>query len=357
MIPGQVPSGWDVMRELLLQTERSKRKGEEAPSGCNYLPYLNNAFVMIIIERSLTASTWDLTRPSEKSKLQAGGGTGKAACQARPALRAGSPTAPAGTGTAGCRRPGPLRGSGDTFPDVAFPLPHAKGRATPRRPHARRRGEEPAGGSRAGLCPHGQGRAAAGPIPPPGSAGGAYGLMPRRGDGSSNKPTGTAAELYRVAQGGPVQGGAGDLGLARGQARGGGIFVPLRPPLLSPLLPPSPPPKGWSIRHPASLCLCGNRCKLHIFNKTAAPGLCLFMLPTCPPARGGCPSPGPQRRQAPGSGHRRGCFCRAARSALGGFQGGWEAASRPAQYPPPPPPKESQFAASNEPFPAVRSQG
>lgn len=235
--------------------------------------------------------------------------------------RVPSPRAPPGERRHFPRRgfpPSPRQGPGHAAP-APRPPPRGgtgrrePGRALPARPGPGSRGADP---------------------PPPGSAGGAYGLMPRRGDGSSNKPTGTAAELYRVAQGGPVQGGAGDLGLARGQARGGGIFVPLRPPLLSPLLPPSPPPKGWSIRHPASLCLCGNRCKLHIFNKTAAPGLCLFMLPTCPPARGGCPSPGPQRRQAPGSGHRRGCFCRAARSALGGFQGGWEAASRPAQYPP-----------------------
>lgn len=76
------------MRQLLSQKERSKRKGEEAPSGCNYLPHLNNAFVMIIIERSLTASTWDLTRPSEKlQKNFANSATGKAACQASPVLR------------------------------------------------------------------------------------------------------------------------------------------------------------------------------------------------------------------------------------------------------------------------------
>ncbi|XP_069646313.1 collagen alpha-1(I) chain-like [Haliaeetus albicilla] len=174
------------MRELLLQTERSKRKGEEAPSGCNYLPYLNNAFVMIIIERSLTASTWDLTRPSEKSKLQTGGDR-QSCLPGQAGAAGGEPDGPSGDGdgdgpgrAAPAPRPPPRGGTGRREP----------GRALPARPGPGSRGADP----------------------PPGSAGGAYGLMPRRGGGSSNKPTGTAAELYRVAQGGPVQGGAGDLG-------------------------------------------------------------------------------------------------------------------------------------------------
>lgn len=97
VIPGEPPSGWDVMRELVLRKERSKRKGEEAPSGCNYLPHLNNAFVMIIIERSLTASTWDLTRPSEKQKLQT---RGLARLPARPVWRFGrGPDGSVETGT------------------------------------------------------------------------------------------------------------------------------------------------------------------------------------------------------------------------------------------------------------------
>lgn len=83
MISGEAPSGWDAMRELFLPKERSKTEGEEAPSGYNYLPHLNNAFVVIIIEQSLTASTWDLTGASENIKI-AHWNTGKASCPARP---------------------------------------------------------------------------------------------------------------------------------------------------------------------------------------------------------------------------------------------------------------------------------
>lgn len=43
---------------------KEQKEGEKALSVCNYLPHLNNAFVVIIIEHSLTASTWDLTRTS-----------------------------------------------------------------------------------------------------------------------------------------------------------------------------------------------------------------------------------------------------------------------------------------------------
>lgn len=112
------------MRQLLSQKERSKRKGEEAPSGCNYLPHLNNAFVMIIIERSLTASTWDLTRPSEKLH--------KKICKFGDwqSCLPGQPGA-AGTGTTVSRRPLSLWGSRDAFPDVASPFPTLSG-ATPK---------------------------------------------------------------------------------------------------------------------------------------------------------------------------------------------------------------------------------
>lgn len=121
MIPGQVPSGWDVMRELLLQTERSKRKGEEAPSGCNYLPYLNNAFVMIIIERSLTASTWDLTRPSEKSKLQAGGGDRQSCLPGQAGAAGGEPDGPSGDGDGRVPSPRAPPGERRHFPRRGFP--------------------------------------------------------------------------------------------------------------------------------------------------------------------------------------------------------------------------------------------
>lgn len=155
---------------VTLTKRKEQKEEEEAPSGCNYLPHLNNVFVMIIIERLLTASTWDLTRLGEKQKLQIGA---LAKLPARPGWRCGR----------GARRP--LRGQGrwcrrrlrafpgssDTFPDVASPFP--KQRTGPRCPHARRAGERP----------HGPGRAAAGPIPLR-NAGGAYGLVPRRGDGS-----------------------------------------------------------------------------------------------------------------------------------------------------------------------------
>lgn len=66
--------------------------------------------------------------------------------------------------------------------------------------------------------------------------------------------------------------------------------LPLGPLLLSTFLPPSPHPKGWSIRHPASACLCGNRWKLHVLNKTAAPGLELLSpvyAPNLPSGEGG----------------------------------------------------------------------
>lgn len=43
---------------------KEQKEGEKALSVCDYLPHLNNAFVVIIIEHSLTASTWDLTKTS-----------------------------------------------------------------------------------------------------------------------------------------------------------------------------------------------------------------------------------------------------------------------------------------------------
>lgn len=108
-----------------------------------------------------------------------------------------------------------------------------------------------------------------------------------------------------------------------------GGFAPLQPPLLAPLLPPSPPPKGWSRRHPASVCLCGNRWKLHILNKTATTGLeplSPVYAPNLPPW--GCVPPRSARRVRATSPDGAG-FCRAARPALGRFQGSWEQLSAP----------------------------
>lgn len=108
-----------------------------------------------------------------------------------------------------------------------------------------------------------------------------------------------------------------------------GGFAPLQPPLLAPLLPPSPPPKGWSIRHPASVCLRGNRWKLPILNKTEAAGL-EPLSPVYAPnlSLRGCVPPRSARRVRAESSDGAG-FCRAARSALGRFQGRWEQLSAP----------------------------
>lgn len=139
-----------------------------------------------------------------------------------------------------------------------------------------------------------------------------------------------------------------------------GGFLPLRPPLLSPLLPPSPPPKGWSIRHPASLCLRGNRWKLHILNKTAAPRLEPLSPVYAPggggvPSGGGNPSPGPQHR-----------WVRAAGTDGAGISGRLAPLSdvsrgagslRAAPLSIPPTREESQFAASNEFFPRLSPKG
>lgn len=69
------------MRELLFRKERSKRKGDEAPSGCNYLPHLNNAFVMIIIERSLRLPRGISQDPAKNKNCRLGDWQG---CLARP---------------------------------------------------------------------------------------------------------------------------------------------------------------------------------------------------------------------------------------------------------------------------------
>ncbi|XP_072192170.1 uncharacterized protein [Excalfactoria chinensis] len=78
----------DRMRCEGLSWERKEQKeGEKAPSGCNYLPHLNNTFVVIFIEHSLTASMWDLTRArkekekrkKEKKKKKKEFGSGKVA--------------------------------------------------------------------------------------------------------------------------------------------------------------------------------------------------------------------------------------------------------------------------------------
>lgn len=121
VIPGEIPSGWDVMRELLFRKERSKRKGDEAPSGCNYLPHLNNAFVMIIIERSLRLPRGISQDPAKNKNCRLGDWQGCLLGQS--GSWGGGPTALWRL----CevfRRPGTLLGNGDTFPDVALPSPH-----------------------------------------------------------------------------------------------------------------------------------------------------------------------------------------------------------------------------------------
>lgn len=124
------------------------------------------------------------------------------------------------------------------------------------------------------------------------------------------------------------------MGLARGQAGGGGIFY------LSPVLPPSPPLKGWSITHPLSCVYavtdgsCTSQTKCGARARAALACLC-----SQPAPRGGrgcvSPSPGPRRRQSAGSGSTDGSrYCGAGLSALGRFQGGWEP-SRPLHSPHP----------------------
>lgn len=159
-----------------------KRKEEEAPSGCNYLPYLNNAFqyyheyYRVVVNGFLVGS-----HKTQRKIKMANWGTGKAACHAGLALRSGSPTASARTGTAVSCRPGPLRGSDDTFPNVASPfstLGPGRDSLTSAAPGKTRQARVPSGSARSARARQPLGRSRS-EVP-----GGGYGLVPRRGGGS-----------------------------------------------------------------------------------------------------------------------------------------------------------------------------